>query len=150
MFQIVLYQPQIAPNTGNIIRLCANGNFSLSLIRPYGFSLSEKNFKRAGLDYHNLTKINQYDDFDSWYIQNKNKTIYYTSSMANNKYTKYTYKENNCFIFGNETSGLPQIIKEKFRGITIPMAKNSRCLNLANSVAIIAYEAWRQNNFKLI
>ena len=99
MFQIVLYQPQIAPNTGNIIRLCANTGTKLNLIKPYGFSFSDKYIKRAGLDYHSLANINQFDNFNSWLGENNNSNIYIASSKAKKYYTDYKHKKNSFLMF---------------------------------------------------
>jgi tRNA (cytidine/uridine-2'-O-)-methyltransferase len=145
---VVLYQPQIAPNTGNIIRLCANISADLHLIKPYGFNLDEKNVKRAGLDYHDLAKIFEYNSFSCFLQKIRHADNVYSISTSGKiiysdiKFTKHSY-----FIFGSETKGLPSDIKDGFECLTIPMRAKSRSLNLSNSVAIVLYEAWRQLGF---
>ena len=145
--EIILFQPEIPQNTGNIIRTCSVTNSSLTLVRPLSFSLSEKNLKRAGLDYFNEVIINKIDDLES-YLQNK-KSFFFFSSKVKTPYTQMIYPQDSILIFGNETSGLPEDFFKKYpeRFVTIPMKKNSRCLNLSNSVAIGIYEVLRQNNF---
>jgi len=145
--QIVLYQPEIPQNTGNIIRTCNITNTSLLIVTPFSFSLSEKNLKRAGLDYINDVKLEKIDDLEK-YLEDKS-SFYFFSSKVKKKYTDVNYKKESLLIFGNETSGLPKTFYEKYKKyfITIPMKKNARCLNLSNSVSIALYEALRQNNF---
>lgn len=146
--EIVLYQPQIPQNSGNIIRTCSVTNASLTLVRPLGFSLSEKKFRRAGLDYHTEVNIQVIDDLFE-YLKNTDKNFYFLSSKAKASYTDIVYTNNDILIFGSETSGLDPKFFElyHYRFITIPMAPKSRCLNLSNSVSIVLYEALRQNNF---
>ena len=150
MFHIILYNPEIPPNTGNILRLCANSGAKLHLIKPLGFNLNDKHLKRAGMDYGEINKINLYNDIDECIKKNKISEVYALTKFANeNAYTK-SFVPNDAFIFGNETSGLQKNILQKVLNknkIRIPMLKSSRSLNLSNSVSIILYEAWRQNNF---
>ncbi|MFA6118345.1 MAG: tRNA (cytidine(34)-2'-O)-methyltransferase [Parachlamydiales bacterium] len=145
--KIILFQPDIPQNTGNIIRTCSLTNTDLILVKPLGFSINEKNLKRAGLDYFNKTKIEQIDDLES-YLSGK-KSFYFLSSKAKKLYSDVKFEINSILIFGSETSGLPEIYHEKYPDnfITIPMIENARCLNLSNSVAIVLYEALRQNSF---
>jgi len=145
--KIILFQPDIPQNTGNIIRTCSLTNTDLILVRPLGFSISEKNLKRAGLDYFDKTKIEQIDDLEN-YLSEKN-SFYFLSSKTKKLYSDVKYEKDTILIFGSETSGLPKIYHEKYpdRFITIPMIENARCLNLSNSVAIVLYEALRQNSF---
>jgi tRNA (cytidine/uridine-2'-O-)-methyltransferase len=156
VFNIVLYQPEIPPNTGNIIRLCANSGCNLHLIEPLGFNLDDKHVRRAGLDYEMQKKPLQYASFDDFLnsfqtIALKNEaTVYLCSTKASTPYSSVSFKPGDSFVFGPETRGLPSEILDRFsdnQKITIPMVPLSRSLNLANSVAIIVYEAWRQQRF---
>jgi len=148
MLNIVLYQPEIPPNTGNIIRLSANIGARLHLIKPYGFELNEKQCRRAGLDYQQLMHLSEYESFSNFLETFQPKRIFLVTTKVSKKYTDIKYKDEDVFIFGNETSGVPNEIREKLKGITLPMVNNSRSLNLSNSVAIVLYEAWRQLGFK--
>ncbi len=148
MFHIALYQPEIPPNTGNIIRLCANTGAKLHLIHPLGFSLEEKALRRAGLDYHEWASITQYENWEDFIKQHAQKNIYALSTKAKKCYSQVEYTEEDMFLFGSESAGLPKEILEKYSALTIPMRENNRSLNLANTVAIIVYEAWRQLDFK--
>ncbi len=150
MFNIVLFEPEIPPNTGNIIRLCSNADASLHLIQPLGFDLNEKTLRRAGLDYIDNNLIQIYDNFQHFLKIHENINLYGISTKGTKYYHHVNFKKNDFFIFGPETRGLP----EKIRGIIepdmllrIPMASNNRSINLANTVSIVLYEAWRQNNF---
>ena len=151
MFNLILFEPEIPPNTGNIIRLCANTDSRLHLIKPYAFDLSSKNLRRAGLDYIDLTNIEEHDSISDCF-----KTLYKTrffavTTKATSLYTNFSYRMNDSFIFGPETRGLPHEILNSDKvdkKIRIPMVKNNRSLNLSNSVGIVVYEAWRQLNFK--
>ena len=150
MFHIVLYQPEIPPNTVNIIRLFANTGAKLHLIHPLGFSLLEKNLKRAGLDYHDLTDLTEYDHYDIFLKKFAHHRLFACTTKGKKNYAKVGYKKNDVFIFGPETRGLPESILNTFtpeKKIRIPMQPNSRSLNLSNSVAVILYEAWRQIDF---
>lgn len=146
---IVLAQPEIPANTGNIARTCAATGARLHLIKPLGFSLDDKHLKRAGLDYWHLLDITYYESFDDFFEKTKGGSYYYFSTKAQNKYTDKKY-ENNCYlVFGRETAGLPEelLIKNPDSTVRIPMIKEARSLNLSNSVAIATYEALRQRNF---
>ena len=150
MFNIVLFEPEIPPNTGNIIRLAANTSCTLHLIEPLGFELKEKQLKRAGLDYHDLTNVTIHHNFDDFLSKFPDATLYALSTKGKKIYSDVSYKENDFFIFGPETRGLPDHIlySDKMKGLlTLPMAKSSRSLNLSNTVSIVVYEAWRQNSF---
>ena len=142
MFHIALHEPRIAPNTGNIIRLSANNGCQLHLIEPLGFGLEEKQLRRAGLDYHDLTNVSRYADYD-----------HFLKAMAGHRIFACTTKGSqpgDVLLFGSETSGLPETIIESLpagQRIRIPMQASNRSLNLSNSVAIISYEAWRQQSF---
>ena len=148
MFHIILYEPEIPPNAGNIIRLSVNTGCNLHFIEPLGFSLDEKGFRRAGMDYMKKKNLNVWPNLDKC-IQNINlNNIYSISTKGKNIYSDITYKKGDAFIFGPESRGLPSNIREKFSSIYIPMKSNGRSLNLANAVSIIVYEGWRKNNFQ--
>lgn len=151
MFNIVLYQPEIAPNTGNIIRLCANTGCRLHLIEPLGFQPDSAKLKRAGLDYHDWASVRIYENLDS-YIQQANPARLFTLSTRNPTcYTRPAYQAEDSFVFGPETRGLPQGVRDSVpvdQRLTLPMRPNNRSLNLANAVSIVSYEAWRQAGFR--
>jgi|TARA_B110000046_G_C12988848_1_gene396928 tRNA (cytidine/uridine-2'-O-)-methyltransferase len=150
MFNIVLFEPEIPPNTGNIIRLCANTNAHLHLIHPLGFDMDEKSLRRAGLDYIDLSVVHHYDCYQNYLEKNKMNSIYAISTKGSKHYSDCVFRKGDSFIFGPETRGLPKNILSEFNTnkiLRIPMLKNSRSLNLSNSVSIIVYEAWRQNDF---
>ena len=151
MFSVVLFQPEIPPNTGNIIRLCANTGCVLHLIEPLGFSMQEKQLRRAGLDYHEYANVEQWANWQTFSDQLKGRLISF-STKSERPYSDFSYRNDDVFLFGSETSGLPEQIREQVtlqNRLTIPMRENSRSLNLSNSVAVVVYEAWRQNNFGL-
>ena len=151
MFSIALFEPEIPPNTGNIIRLCANTGTQLHLIEPLGFSLDDKQLIRAGLDYHEYASIKTYANFDAFLVQHKNHRIFAVTTKGSTPYQSGHYEKGDIFLFGPETRGLPESIRSQFdhdKKIRIPMAENSRSLNLSNAAAILLYEAWRQNGFK--
>ena len=148
MFHIILYEPEIPPNAGNIIRLSVNTGCNLHFIEPLGFSLDEKGFRRAGMDYMKKKNVNVWPNLNKC-IQNINlNNIYSISTKGKNIYSDITYNKGDAFIFGPESRGLPSNIREKFSSIYIPMKSNGRSLNLANAVSIIVYEGWRKNNFQ--
>ena len=151
MFHIILYNPEIPPNTGNIMRLAANTGTQLHLIRPLGFNLSNNSLKRAGLDYKKDADFFLHDSFDLCLNSIKFNEIYALTKFAKKTFTKIKFKRNDCFLFGSETSGLPDKILDKIKvtnRLRIPMILNSRSLNLSNSVAITVYEGLRQNKFE--
>ena len=151
MFHIILYNPEIPPNTGNIMRLAANTGTQLHLIRPLGFNLSNNSLKRAGLDYKKDADFFLHDSFDLCLNSIKFNEIYAFTKFAEKTFTKIKFKRNDCLLFGSETSGLPDIILDKIKvtnKLRIPMIMNSRSLNLSNSVAITVYEGLRQNKFE--
>jgi tRNA (cytidine/uridine-2'-O-)-methyltransferase len=145
---VALFEPEIPPNTGNIIRLCANCGANLHLIHPLGFALEDKAMRRAGLDYHEWASIKHYDDFAHFRQEHSNKRIIACTTKTTNLHTDIQYNSDDILLFGPESRGLPQEIRdcctEKIR---IPMRKHSRSINLANAVSIIVYEAWRQMKF---
>ncbi len=151
MLDIVLYQPEIPPNTGNIIRLCANTGYDLHLIKPLGFDLKDKQLRRAGLDYHEFANLNVHENLDS-YIQSQDpgRLLAFTTK-AKTRYTDIQYQPGDALIFGPETRGLPTEFLSGLpdqQRLRLPMVPDSRSLNLSNTVAIVIYESWRQANFK--
>ncbi|MCI6152146.1 tRNA (cytidine(34)-2'-O)-methyltransferase [Fusobacterium perfoetens] len=146
---IVLYEPEIPYNTGNIGRSCVLTNSTLHLIKPLGFSLDEKNVKRAGLDYWHLVKIKEWDSYEDFLKGNPDGNFYYATTKCKNRYCDVKFKENDFIIFGPESRGLPKEILDANpdKCITIPMIEMGRSLNLSNSAAIILYEALRQTDF---
>ncbi|RZO21987.1 MAG: tRNA (cytidine(34)-2'-O)-methyltransferase [Candidatus Thioglobus sp.] len=153
MFQIVLYQPEIPPNTGNIIRLCANTRCSLHLIEPLGFSISDRELRRAGLDYAKNVELKTYESIQDYASHQTKERLFTFSTKHNVSYTQCDFQPGDSLIFGPETRGLPDMARElatEQHRVTIPMAPSSRSLNLSNSVAIAVYEAWRQNEFSTV
>jgi|TARA_B100000795_G_scaffold117011_1_gene86984 tRNA (cytidine/uridine-2'-O-)-methyltransferase len=150
MFHIALHEPCIAPNTGNIIRLSANNGCHLHLIEPLGFGLEEKQLRRAGLDYHDLTNVSRYQNYEDFLKIMANHRIFACTTKGSQHYHEVDYHPGDILLFGSETSGLPKTIIESLpieQCIRIPMQASNRSLNLSNSVAIISYEAWRQQGF---
>ena len=146
-FNVVLYEPEIPQNTGNIARLCACCGADLYLIGKLGFSLSDKYTKRAGLDYWANVNIIRLDSMNELFEINKDKNFYYLTTKSKKLYTDVKFKEGDFLVFGPETRGLPDEYVKQPNAITIPMVDGQRSLNLSNSVAITIYEAIRQNGF---
>ena len=148
--KIVLFQPEIPQNTGNIIRTCSVTNTELVLVKPYGFSIASRYLKRASLDYFEGVQVTEIEDLYI-YLQNTKDPFYFFSSKGKKNYADVRYEKNSLLIFGSETKGLPPIFFETWetKFVTIPMKEEARCLNLANTAAIGLYEALRQNNFPL-
>lgn len=146
---IVLVEPEIPQNTGNIVRTCAAVGASLHLVKPLGFSVEDRYLKRAGLDYWNEVNIQYYENFNELQEKFPHHTFYYATTKAVNTYVDIQYKENDFLVFGKETMGLAeQLLKDnKEYCIRIPMQNSIRSLNLSNSVAVVVYEALRQNRF---
>lgn len=150
MFNIVLVEPEIPPNTGNIIRLCANNGSHLHLVKPLGFDLSEKKLRRAGLDYHELARVAVYESLDDFFEKVNPQRFFACSTKGKTLFNEQKYLPGDTFIFGPETRGLSESFLKnvpKENVIKIPMLEGSRSLNLSNAAAIIVYEAWRQNGF---
>ena len=149
MINIVLYNPQIPPNTGNIMRLCSNTGFSLHIIEPVGFPLDDKSLKRARLDYFSKVNPTIYKNYKSFIDTTDEKKIYAITKFGTKIYSEIRYDKDIFLLFGSETTGLPKKIlsKLKNRSIKIPMINDSRSLNLSNSVAVVVYEVWRQLKF---
>ena len=152
MFHIVLFEPEIPPNTGNIIRLCANSGTQLHLIHPLGFELDDKRLRRAGLDYHEFSGVQEHHSLQAFQDSVKPTRLFGLSTKATQSYHKINFMPGDALLFGPESRGLPDEIREPLRQkgelLRIPMVENSRSLNLSNSVALILYEAWRQQDFK--
>ena len=149
MFNIVLYQPEIPPNTGNIIRLCANTGCRLHLIKPLGFSLDDKKLRRAGLDYHEWADVVTYESIEALHTIG-NGDIYAISTRGEKSYHEPHFKDGDTFVFGPETRGLPQSYLDSLQKeyvLRLPMLAHSRSLNLSNTVSIVIYEALRQTGF---
>ncbi len=147
---IVLYQPEIPMNTGNIGRTCVATGAKLHLIRPLGFRIDDKTLKRAGMDYWSDLDVTYYDNFEDFMEKNPNAKIYMGTTKAKNSYVDVSYSDDDFLMFGSEGSGIPEeiLLKNKENCIRIPMLEQYRSLNLANSVAIVLYEALRQTGFK--
>ena len=150
MFDVILYQPEIPPNTGNIIRLCANTGCRLHLIRPLGFELDEPRLRRAGLDYREYVQVVAYDDLAGCRESLGDPRLYAFSSKASTPYDHARFHPGDALLFGPETRGLPgdflQTLSNSHR-LRLPMLPDNRSLNLSNAVAVSVYEAWRQNGF---
>ena len=151
MFHVILFNPQIPPNTGNIIRLCANTGASLHLVHPLGFALDAKSCRRAGLDYHVLASVRQHDSLDACLAALQPKRLFAVTKFANQRYDAPRYASGDAFLFGAETTGLPAALHASLTDeakIGIPMSGGNRSLNLANAVSIVIYDAWRQCGFE--
>ena len=150
MFHVVLYQPEIPPNTGNIIRLCANTGCTLHLIEPLGFELDEPRLRRAGLDYREWTRIVRHQSLDAFAAAHSPRRTFAFSTRGETRYCDMSFREEDALLFGPETSGLPQDVLARYppeHRLRIPMRPSSRSLNLSNAVAVACYEAWRQHSF---
>ena len=153
MFHIVLVHPEIPPNTGNIIRLCANTGCTLHLIEPLGFPLESSRLKRAGLDYHEFANLQVYKNWAEFMELNMPQPhqLHALTTKTNSSFKKAQFASGDFLVFGSETSGLPQDIRQAIpekHHWRLPMMPQSRSLNLSNTVAVVAYEAWRQQGFK--
>ena len=147
----MLFEPEIPPNTGNIIRLAANTGFKLHLIKPLGFDLDEKKVRRAGLDYHEFAGITEYENWSEFRAASGNNRVFGISTKGSRNFTEVQYREGDYLVFGPETRGLPDNIRNELGSeycLRIPMLPNSRSLNLSNAAAVLAFEAWRQLGFK--
>jgi tRNA (cytidine/uridine-2'-O-)-methyltransferase len=150
MFQLILYQPEIPPNTGNIIRLCANTGTLLHLVKPLGFDLEDKQLRRAGLDYHEYAALKVHENWEDCLTSLGEHRLFAASTKGGARYDSIRYQPGDCFVMGPETRGLPSEILNTFppeQRIRLPMLPSSRSLNLANAAAVIIFEAWRQNAF---
>jgi tRNA (cytidine/uridine-2'-O-)-methyltransferase len=150
VFHLILYQPQIPPNTGNIIRLCANTGCRLHLIEPLGFELDDSSVRRAGLDYADMAIVRSHCCIADCLAQLPDARLFAVETGAGRCYTEPVYQPGDAFVFGPETRGLPAELMASLppeRRISIPMRSGNRSLNLSNAVAVVAYEAWRQSGF---
>jgi tRNA (cytidine/uridine-2'-O-)-methyltransferase len=150
MFHILLYEPEIPPNTGNAIRLCANTGAALHLIKPLGFKVDDKGLKRSGLDYHDLARVTVHADLDACLRALGNTRVMSVETGGTLCYSDFRYRAGDALLFGPETRGLPDRVQERIgreNSLFIPMNPGSRSLNLSNAVALVTYEAWRQLGF---
>jgi tRNA (cytidine/uridine-2'-O-)-methyltransferase len=150
MFDVVLFQPEIPPNTGNVIRLCANSGTRLHLVKPLGFRLDDRELKRAGLDYHEYASIRVHDDWAACQSALYGKRVFALSTKCTQPYDRPAFEAGDVFLFGPETRGLPADVLEGIvpaQRLRLPMVPGNRSLNLSNAVAVVVYEAWRQVGF---
>lgn len=150
MLDVVLYEPEIPGNTGNIIRLCANTGFGLHLIHPLGFELDDKRARRAGLDYHELARMNDHLTLQDYLVARDPSRIFAITTKGQTNYHGVAFQPGDALLFGPETRGLPAYILDNLPSthrLRIPMQPNSRSINLSNAVAVVVYEAWRQLHF---
>jgi tRNA (cytidine/uridine-2'-O-)-methyltransferase len=150
MFHVVLYEPEIPPNTGNIIRLCANTGCHLHLIEPLGFDLDDAKLKRAGLDYHEFAAVKTYNSLAVFLLSVQPARIFALSTHGTRSFYACKFQPGDAFVFGPETRGLPKDVRESLGSanvLRIPLLPQNRSLNLSNAAAIVVYEAWRQNGF---
>jgi tRNA (cytidine/uridine-2'-O-)-methyltransferase len=150
MLDIVLFEPEIPPNTGNVIRLCANAGARLNLVEPLGFSMDDRRLRRAGLDYHELATVVVHRDWEACRASLGERRIFAVSARGAVRYDEVAYAQDDALVFGAETAGLPAELLETFapdRRLRLPMRPGNRSLNLSNAVAVVVYEAWRQRGF---
>ncbi|MBB3140327.1 tRNA (uridine(34)/cytosine(34)/5-carboxymethylaminomethyluridine(34)-2'-O)-methyltransferase TrmL [Halomonas organivorans] len=150
MLDVVLYQPEIPPNTGNLIRLCANTGFRLHLIEPLGFTLDDKRLRRAGLDYHEWARVRVHRSWEAFLAAVAPTRVFAVSTRGRVGYHEPAYREGDALVFGPETRGLPQAMLDALpeaQRLRIPMLPESRSLNLSNAAAVLVFEAWRQMGF---
>jgi tRNA (cytidine/uridine-2'-O-)-methyltransferase len=150
LFHVVLFEPEIPPNTGNIIRLCANTGATLHLVQPLGFRLDDRSLQRSGLDYHDLADVKVHENLDTCLSELVNARLFSVETGSRCKYSDVEYRAGDAFLFGPETRGLPDAVLTRVgrdHCVSIPMRPQSRSVNLSNAVALVAYEAWRQLGF---
>ncbi|HMM73878.1 MAG TPA: tRNA (cytidine(34)-2'-O)-methyltransferase [Rhodocyclaceae bacterium] len=150
MFHVVLYQPEIPPNAGNAIRLTANTGTRLHLVKPLGFNLEDRHLARAGLDYHDLAKVSVHENWRHCQEMLHDSRMFYISTRGSTRFDAPRYRENDAFVFGPESRGLPQDMlagAPPGQCIRLPMVAGNRSLNLSNAVAVMVFEAWRQNGY---
>lgn len=150
MFNVVLFEPEIPPNTGNIIRLCANTGCRLHLIEPLGFTLEDKQLRRAGLDYSEYATITAHKSYEAFITKEQPRRLFGLSTKGSQPYHEVAFQAGDYLMFGPETRGLPEIIRNQLPAghrIRVPMRPDSRSLNLSNTAALVVYEAWRQLGF---
>ncbi len=152
MFHVILFQPEIPPNTGNIIRLCANTGCHLHLIEPLGYELDDKRLRRAGLDYHEYATLRRHPDLDACLAALGQPRVFAFTTKGSQPFHEVAYRPGDAFLFGPESRGLPAEVRDALppeRRVRLPMRPECRSLNLSNCVAVAVYEAWRQNAFRL-
>ena len=152
MFEVILYQPEIPPNTGNVIRLCANTGAHLHLVRPLGFDLDDKQLKRAGLDYHEYASMKVHDSLQECLQTLPQARLFAFTTKGSHPFHEVRYQKGDAFLFGPESRGLPSEVLESLppeQRLRLPILPNNRSLNLSNTVAVVVYEAWRQCDFEM-
>jgi len=150
MFHVVLFEPEIPPNTGNAIRLCANTGATLHLVKPLGFGLDDKSLRRSGLDYHDLASVKVHSGLDACLEELADARFFAVETGGRRFYSDLEYRAGDAFLFGPETRGLPEAVVDRVgreSSVFIPMRAQSRSINLSNAVALVVYEAWRQLAF---
>jgi len=150
MFDIVLYEPEIPPNTGNAIRLAVNTGARLHLVKPLGFSVSSKQLARAGMDYREFADVTMHDDWNACHAHFADRRLFAVTTRGSQRHDAPAYRENDVFLFGPESRGLPQALIDTIpaeQRIRLPMRTTGRSINLSNAIAVIVYEAWRQLGF---
>ncbi|UFH49172.1 tRNA (uridine(34)/cytosine(34)/5-carboxymethylaminomethyluridine(34)-2'-O)-methyltransferase TrmL [Pseudomonas sp. KNUC1026] len=150
MFHVILFQPEIPPNTGNVIRLCANSGCHLHLIEPLGFELDDKRLRRAGLDYHEYAPLQRHENLEACLEALGNPRVFAFTTKGSQPFHDVAFKPGDAFLFGPESRGLPEEVREQYppeQRLRLPMRPGSRSLNLSNTVAVAVYEAWRQQGF---
>ena len=150
MINVVLVHPEIPPNTGNVIRLCANTGACLHLVEPLGFPLDDAKMRRAGLDYHEIASLNVHANWQAFLNKQQPQRLFALTTKGTRNPFEVQFKDDDYLVFGSETAGLPAVIRDSFEvphRLRLPMRPNNRSLNLSNSVAIVVYEAWRQLGF---
>lgn len=153
MLNIVLFEPEIPPNTGNIIRLCANTGFRLHLIEPLGFTWDNKRLRRAGLDYHEFTDIKRHHNYEAFLVSERPERLFALTTKGTPAHSAVVYQMGDYLLFGPETRGLPAAILDELpvqQKIRIPMLADSRSMNLSNAVSVVVYEAWRQLDYAVL
>jgi tRNA (cytidine/uridine-2'-O-)-methyltransferase len=151
MFEVILYHPEIPPNAGNVIRMCANTGSRLHLVEPLGFSMDDRQLRRAGLDYHELATVAIHPHWEACLLALGERRMFAASTRGTRLYTAVEYREGDAFVLGGETAGLPASLLETFpvdRRVRLPMRSGNRSLNLSNAAAVLVYEAWRQTGFR--
>ncbi len=151
MFHLILYQPEIPPNTGNVIRLCANAGCALHLIKPLGFSMDEKKLRRAGLDYRDLADVHEHEDLAGCLAGLRRERVFALTTKGSSSFYSVSFAAGDAFVLGPETRGLPADVLAGFaeeQRLRIPMRAGNRSLNLSNAAAVVLYEAWRQISFE--
>lgn len=151
MFHVILFQPEIPPNTGNAIRLVANAGCHLHLIKPLGFNLEDRQLARAGLDYHDLARVSVHENWQDCLAKLHGQRLFFVSTRGTTRFDQPQYRPGDAFVFGPETRGLPQTMLDEVPAqnrIRLPMVAGNRSLNLSNAVAVVVFEAWRQIGYR--